>query len=118
MNLKHVVLAAALIALPISAASAQSTTYKQRHSIQTRQNRQQARISRGVQDGQITPRGAAHAERNQARVASRENQMRAADGGHLTAADRHSLAREQDRTSKGVYDRNHNQATDPGVAPK
>ena len=117
MNIQHAVLSLALIALPLFASSAQSTTYKQRHTIQARQNRQQARISKGVQDGQITPKGAAVAEHNQARIASRENSMRAADGGHLTATDRHQLAREQDRTSKGIYDRNHNRATDPGVVP-
>ncbi len=118
MNLKHVVLAATLLALPASTVLAQSTTYHQRHSIRARQNRQQARIAHGVKDGQITPNGAAHAEANQARIASRENSMRAADGGHLTTQDRHQLARQQDRTSQGIYDRNHNNATDPGVAPK
>lgn len=117
MNLRTFVIAATLAALPASAAMAQ-TTYHQRHSIRARQNRQQARISRGVRDGQITPNGAAHAEANQARIANQEHQMRAADGGHLTAGDRHQLAREQDRTSRGIYDRNHNQYTDPGVTPR
>ena len=44
--------------------------------------------------------------------------MRQADGGRLTAQDRHTLARQQNRTSKGIYDRNHNRYTDPGVTPK
>lgn len=117
MNLRTFVIAATLVVLPASAATAQ-TTYQQRHSIRARQSRQQARISRGVRDGQITPQGAAHAEANQARIASQENQMRAADGGHLTAGDRHQLSREQNRTSRGIYDRNHNQYTDPGVIPR
>lgn len=117
MNFKHAVLAAALVILPVTAASAQHTTYKQRHSIQARQNKQQARIAKGVQDGQITPKGAAAAEHRQAQIASQENSMRQADGGHLTGADRHQLAREQDRASKNIYNRNHNQYTDPGVTP-
>lgn len=118
MNFKNVLLATALGVLSASAATAQHTTYQQRHSINARQDRQQARIARGVQDGQITPGGAAHAERNQARIAREEGHMRAADGGHLTAQDRHTLARQQDRASRGIYNRNHNAVTDPGVAPR
>ena len=118
MNLKAIVLAATLVMVPVSSALAQHTTYKQRHSIAARQTRQQARINHGVRDGQITPGGAAHAERNQARIASEVHSDRAADNGHLTAQDRHQIARQQDRTSQGIYDRNHNAATDPGVTPR
>ncbi len=118
MKLSTLIVAASILTLPITGAFAQSTTYHQRHSIRARQSRQQARITHGVRDGQITPNGAAHAERNQARISSEEHSMRSADNGHLTAQDRHTLARQQDRTSRGIYDRNHNQATDPGVAPK
>ena len=118
MNLKHLVLATSLFSLTATAAVAQHTTYNQRHSIHARQNEQQARIDHGLRDGQITPRGAAHAERNQARIATEQRNMRAADGGHLTAQDRHTLARQQDRASHGIYDRNHNAATDPGVTPR
>ena len=118
MILKNLLLATALLSLSATGAFAQTTTHHQRHSIRARQSHQQARISHGVRDGQITPGGAAHAERNQARISSEEHRDRAADGGHLTAQNRHTIARQQDRTSQGVYDRNHNQATDPGVAPK
>lgn len=117
MNVKHILSLAMLVALPACTASAQ-TTYGQRHSIRARQAHQQARIDRGVRDGQITPRGAARAEANQARIASEEHNMRRADGGHLTAQDRHTLARQQNRTSRGIYDRNHNRYTDPGVIPR
>ena len=118
INLKNLVLAAALVALPLAGASAQTTTYHQRHSIHARQRRQQARISHGVRDGQITPRGAAHAEANQARISREQHADRAADGGHLTSSERHTIARQQDHTSQGIYNRNHNQATDPGVTPR
>ena len=88
----------------IATLGAQQTTHHQRHTINARDARQQARINRGVADGQITPRGAAAANARQ--------------GGHLTAADRHRIARQQDRTSQNIYERNHNAATDPGVAPR
>lgn len=115
-QLKMLLALATLATLP--AAAMAQTTYQQRHSIRARQSRQQARIDRGVRDGQITPRGAARADANQARIASEEHGMRQADGGHLTAADRHTLARQQDAASRGIYNRNHNQATDPGVTPR
>lgn len=117
MKLRNLVLAASIAMLPVSAAMAQTTTYKQRHTINARSNRQQARINHGVADGQITPKGAARADANQSRIRSEDQSMRAADNGHLTAQDRHKLARQQNRTSQGIYNRNHNQVTDPGVAP-
>lgn len=118
MKFRDILLTTSLLTLSASGAVAQRTSYQQRHSIRARQGRQQARIAHGVRDGQITPNGAARAEANQARISSEENSMRAADGGHLTAQDRHTLARQQDRASRGIYDRNHNQYTDPGVVPR
>lgn len=117
MKMKHLLLAATLLTLPASTLLAQGTTAKQRHTLAARSSNQQARINRGVADGQITPKGAARADANQSRINSEDQSMRAADGGHLTAGDRHTLARQQNRTSKGIYNRNHNRATDPGVTP-
>ena len=117
MIMKNLLLAAALTTLPASLAMAQNTSYAQRHAIAARSAHQQARINKGVADGQITPKGAARADAHQAKLRSEDQSMRAADNGHLTAADRHKLARQQDRTSSRVYDRNHNRVTDPGVAP-
>ena len=117
MNLRNLLLTATLLALPATSALAQ-TTYSQRHSINARANNQQNRINKGVADGQITPKGAARADANQARIRSEDQNMRAADNGHLTARDRHTLSRQQNRTSQGIYNRNHNGVTDPGVAPR
>ncbi len=118
MNLKALLLAATLVAVPATSTLAQTTTHRQRHTIKARDAHQQARINKGVADGQITPKGAAAADAHQARLNQEQSNMRAADNGHLTAADRHKVARQQDRTSQRVYDRNHNDATDPGVAPR
>ena len=117
MLMNKAIVSVVVATLTTGAALAQ-TTYNQRHSIRARQQNQQRRIDQGVRSGQITPQGAAHAEANQARIANEQHQMRAADGGHLTAQDRHTLARQQDRTSRGIYDRKHNASTDPGVLPQ
>ena len=118
MNVRTLVLATSLLLVPFTGAFAQQTTPEQRHTINQRSANQQARINKGVADGQITPGGAAKADANQARINSRDARMRSRDNGHLTSEDRHKLARQQDRTSRGIYDRNHNSTTDPGVAPK
>ena len=118
MNLKTMLLAATLAALPATAVMAQQTTYNQRHSIAQRQANQQARINHGEADGQITPRGAAQADRTQNHIAREDARDRAHDNGHLTARDRHQLARQQNRASKNIYNRNHNAVTDPGVTPR
>lgn len=118
MNIKAVLLAASLVALPTSGAFAQSTTYHQRHTVNARDTRQQNRINKGVADGQITPKGAAAADAHQAHLNAEQSRMRAADNGHLTAQDRHKVARQQDRTSQRIYNRNHNAAMDPGVPPR
>ena len=114
----HAILSIALIGTALPALHAQQTDYKQRHSINARDARQQARINKGVADGQITPKGAAAADAHQAKINSEQSRMRAADNGHLTAADRHKIARQQDRTSQNIDRRNHNAATDPGVPPR
>ena len=117
-NMMNAIVCAVLVAGSVPALYAQQTTYQQRHSINTRDANQQARINRGVADGQITPKGAAAADARQNKINSEESNMRAADGGHLTAADRHKIARQQDRASRNIYNRNHNGATDPGVPPR
>lgn len=118
MDAKSILIAATLVVLPAANTLAQTTTYKQRHTVNARDANQQARINKGVADGQITPKGAAKADAHQAHLNSEQSNMRAADSGHLTTQDRHKLARQQDRTSQNIHNRNHNAATDPGVAPK
>lgn len=114
----RVALSVILIRAFVPALHAQHTTYNQRHSINQRDANQQARINKGVADGQITPKGAAAADARQNKINSEESSMRSADNGHLTSADRHKIARQQDRTSQRIDQRNHNGATDPGVPPR
>ena len=114
---KRFALAAVLSALPASTLLAQ-TTYDQRHSVNDRRGNEQSRIKQGEASGQITNRGAANLESHQHAIHSQERSDRAADGGHLTAQDRHQLAREQNRQSQRVYRDKHNAATQPGVPPR
>ena len=114
----HFAFAALLTALPAAAVLAQSTTYQQRHDINNRRGSEQSRIHQGEASGQITHKGASNLEAHQHAIHSQERSDRAANGGHLTAQNRHQISREQNRQSQRVYKDKHNAATQPGVAPR
>jgi hypothetical protein len=116
MKLAYLALAAALVAVP--ASSFAQTTYSQRHHIAARKANQQGRIAQGVHSGQLTPHETSHLENHEAVINHEEHGMRAADNGHLTARDRHTLARQQNRESARIYADKHNNRTDPGVTPR
>lgn len=115
MKLSKLILAAAMIAMPV-AGFAQTTRYERQH-INARKENQQDRIAQGVKSGQLTPRETAHLEHQEAAINHEERAMRAQDNGHLTAQDRHTLAAQQNAESKRIYRDKHNYATD-GVAPR
>ena len=117
MKIKHILLAASLIAVPASAALAQ-TTRAERHHINARKENQQDRIAQGVRSGQLTPRETARVEHQEAGINREERGMRAQDNGHLTAQDRHTLARQQNQESRRIYNQKHDAQTDPGVRPR
>ena len=118
MNLKHLFLAAALVALPASSLLAQSTTYGERHDINGRRGNEQSRIREGEANGQLTRHEARKLEERQHAIHREERNMRAANGGRLTAADRHTLARQQNRQSRSIYNQKHDVQTQPGVYPR
>ena len=116
--ISSVALATLLTALPATTLVAQTTDYQQRHDINNRRANQQSRINQGVASGQITNKGASNLEAHQAAIHKEEQADRSTDNGHLTAQDRHQLARQQNRQSARIYRDKHNAATQPGVAPR
>ncbi|MDE3111112.1 MAG: hypothetical protein KGL02_14400 [Acidobacteriota bacterium] len=97
---KLILSAAALIALCAPLTFAQN--------IHHRKVNQQTRIAQGVNSGQLTPGETAHLERQQRSINHEERNMRKADNGHLTTADRHALNRRQNRASRDIYAKKHN----------
>jgi hypothetical protein len=75
-----------------------------------RKANQQARIGQGVQSGQLTAHETANLEHREASVNHEERNMRAADNGKLTAADRTALNNRQNRISNSIYKDKHNAA--------
>lgn len=76
--------------------------------VDRRENRQQERIGQGVQSGQLTPGETAHLERQEQRIDNQVKAERAANGGHLTAAERRQVNREENRESRRIYAAKHN----------
>ena len=76
--------------------------------VDRRENRQQERIGQGVESGQLTPGETAHLERQEQRIDNQVKAERAANGGHLTAAERRQVNREENRESRRIYAAKHN----------
>lgn len=109
MKVRTVILSAGMfLALGALPAFAQSSA-----EIQQRKDNQQERIANGVRSGQLTPGETRNLESKEAGLNREERNMRAQDNGHLTAADKAKLNRQQNHLSKDIYDKKHNARTRP-----
>src|SRR5712664_2508567 len=100
MKTKRIVTLAVLtLALAVPALGAE---------VDRREARQQQRIAEGVENGSLTPRETANLEKREARIHDEIQRDRAANGGHLTRAERAKINREQNRTSRAIYRKKHN----------
>jgi hypothetical protein len=100
--------AIAILALTTSAIFAQSAPTSQ--SIQQRKANQQNRVAHGLRSGQMTAHETGNVERRESSINHQEHNMRRADNGHLTAADKAKLNHRQNRVSKSIYRDKHNAA--------
>ena len=115
VKLTCLLIAATVLAVP--AASLAQTTYTERHDINGRRGNQQQRIAQGAESGQLRPGETRHLEHQEHAIHHEERAMRSQDNGHLTASDRHTLARQQNAESRRIYRDKHNLRTDQGVPP-
>ncbi len=120
MNIKGIILgSAALIALCVPAGFAQSTSGQgssaapasKPESIKDRKENQQERIANGVQSGQLTAGETKNVETKEAGLNKEESNMRKADDGHLTTADRTKLNNQQNHLSNQIATDKHNANT-------
>jgi hypothetical protein len=121
MKSRLILTGAAWIAFCVPAAFAQSSAPApapapadgpKAGEIQRRKDNQQDRIAQGVQSGQLTPGETKNLETKEAGLNKEEQGMREADNGHLTAADRRTLNRQQNHLSNQIYNDKHNAAKD------
>jgi hypothetical protein len=78
------------------------------NEVDQREANQQQRIEQGEKSGELTNREANHVERQQAHIDNQVARERAANGGHLTKAEHAQVNREQDRASRNIYRKKHN----------
>jgi type II secretory pathway pseudopilin PulG len=77
--------------------------------IQAREQRQQQRIQQGIQSGQLTRGEANRLEAQQGRIQATDDRMQA--NGNLTGKERAKLTRMQNRASRNIYRKKHNNRT-------
>ncbi len=78
--------------------------------VNTREANQQARIAKGVESEQLTPRETSHLENREANINNEVHNERAANGGKLTPQERAQVNHQQNNASKQIYDDKHNAA--------
>jgi hypothetical protein len=74
-----------------------------------RERLQQERIAQGVKSGQLTSSETAHLEGRESHINKEVHNDRAANGGTLTQAERRQVNRQEDRTSRAIYRKKHNE---------
>lgn len=77
------------------------------NEVNRRQERQQQRIAKGVQNGKLSPQQTANLEKREAKVDNREQKDMAAHNGHLTKAEQRGINRQQNRISKSIHNDKH-----------
>ena len=109
MTRKSIAIALLITAMLFSAAvltQARNLTGQQTPGIDRRERRQSNRIRSGVNNGSLTRREARRLSAQQARIRAHERRARA--DGRVTARERISLQRQENRASRNIYRKKHN----------
>lgn len=97
------VLLATLLAAPVFAQNTNTP------KIDQRQENQQNRIANGIKSGELTAKETQNLEKRETRIEA-DKQAAKADG-KVTAAERRKLKREENRASRAIYRKKHNNKT-------
>jgi len=101
--MKKLLVVIALVGLGFALAPAQTATPK----VTKRQMRQQERINEGVKSGELTRREQKRLEHQQMKIET--DKEKAKSDGVVTPKERAKLKREQDRASRNIYRKKHNE---------
>ncbi len=110
-EVKFTLMSAALaaFALPIVAQNTNAPTTPP--TVQQRAENQQDRIANGVKSGELTAGEASNLETKEGKINQETRDMRQANDGHLTTADKTKINEQQNQLSKQIYQDKHNAAT-------
>jgi hypothetical protein len=107
MHAKALILTAAIAGLMLPAV-AQTAPATAPATIHERKENQQDRIANGVKSGQLTAGETANLEKREAHINKEIHNDRVANGGRLTPDERRQVNRQQNRTSRAIYRKKHN----------
>lgn len=96
-------LLATLLAAPVFAQNTNTP------KIDQRQENQQNRIANGIKSGELTAKETQNLEKRETRIEA-DKQAAKADG-KVTAAERRKLTREENKASRAIYRKKHNNKT-------
>jgi hypothetical protein len=85
-----------------------NTAHYGNNEVADRRENQQDRIAQGVKSGQLTPGETAKLENQQQGINREVSGMRQANGGKLTNADKKAVNQQQNKASKNIYNKKHN----------
>ncbi len=99
---------ALVTALAVAGPAFAQTPGQPKGEVNKRIENQQDRIDAGVDDGQLTKREAAKAERHDKEIHAQEKKDRRQNGGNLTNNEKKQLNRELNRNSREIHRARHN----------
>ncbi|HWZ84136.1 MAG TPA: hypothetical protein VNW47_16020 [Terriglobales bacterium] len=73
------------------------------NEVNRREERQQQRIAKGVQNGTLNPNETAHLEKREAALQKTEQKDMAKNGGHLTKAEQKNLNHRENKISRSIH---------------
>jgi len=88
-----------------------NTAHYGNNEVGQRRENQQDRIAQGIKSGQLSAGETARLENRQRGINQQVAADRAANGGKLTGAERAQVNREQNATSRNIYNKKHNGRT-------
>ena len=83
------------------------------NEVQQRIDNQQSRVDRGISDGQINAKQAAHDDAKLAREQKSLNKDEAKNGGHITKGEQKNLNKRLNKGSGQIYRQRHNGQSPP-----
>lgn len=83
------------------------------NEVQQRIDNQQSRVDKGISDGQINAKQAAHDDAKLGREQNSLNQDEAKNGGHITKGEQKNLNKRLNKGSKQIYRQRHNGQSPP-----
>ena len=81
---------------------------KPKSEVGKRAENQQDRVAQGVKSGQLTPKETVKLEKKEAAIHQEVRTDRKANGGTLTAAEKKQVNQQQNKVSKQIYNKKHN----------